>query len=327
MHAVYVADGVAHGQHFTARRWAEERGDHLREWSTLGGLRATCRARFGPVAHQQWPDAQRHGSYRPTPLRRQLRSDGRIIADSTVHGCAAAAGLVMALTRGGRPSIAGLRGSLRACPCVAGCGTSDTNADSHSGAGSGSNSGSSSSMAAGRMANICTIGGYGGSTVGYGGLGSGPIDGSMASAADGDALEGAFDGFSCKAGESGVMRGATAATRMQRVSSQFRALIRGGRPSTVGRRGSLRACPCVAGCGSSTMHTVRALNGLAAGVRALRAAVAGGRCRVYAVSCAVWVAMPRLYCVRPAHASYLLEMESSAGSPLLFFSGTSSRSF
>lgn len=204
---------------------------------------------------------------------------------------------------------------------------SDTDADGHSGAGCDSHSGSSSSMVARRMANICTISGYGGSTVGCGGLGSGPIDDSIASAADGDAVEGAADGFSREAGESGVMRGATAATRMQRVSSQFRALIRGGRPSTVGRCGSLRACPCVAGCGSSTMHTVRALNGLAAGVRALRAAVAGGRCRVFAVLCAVWVAMPRLYCVRPARASYLLEMESRAGSPLLFFSGTSSRTF
>ena len=63
------------------------------------------------------------------------------------------------------------------------------------------------------------------------------------------------------------------------------------------------------------MHMVRALNGLAAGVRALRAAVAGGRCRVFAVSCAVWVAMPRLYCVRPARASYLPEMAGDAVSP------------
>jgi hypothetical protein len=59
------------------------------------------------------------------------------------------------------------------------------------------------------------------------------------------------------------------------------------------------------------MHTVRALNGLAIGVRALRAAVAGGRCRVYAVSCAVWVVMPRLY-------RYFPEME--VASPLLYFS-------
>ena len=52
---------------------------------------------------------------------------------------------------------------------------SDTDADGHSGAGSDSHSGSSSSMVARRMANICTISGYGGSTVGCGGLGSGPI--------------------------------------------------------------------------------------------------------------------------------------------------------
>ena len=45
----------------------------------------------------QWPDAQRQGSYRPTPLRRRLCSGGGIHADSTVHGCAAATGLVTAL--------------------------------------------------------------------------------------------------------------------------------------------------------------------------------------------------------------------------------------
>lgn len=162
---------------------------------------------------------------------------------------------------------------------------SDSIADRHSGADSDRHSGSSSSMAADRMANICTVRWLRRQHDWMWRLGSGPIDYSIASAADGDVVEGAADEFSREAGESGVICGATAATRMQRVSAQFRALIRGGRPSTVGRRGALRACLCVAGCGCSTLHTGRALNGLAAGVRALRAAVAGGRCRVCAMPC------------------------------------------
>jgi hypothetical protein len=53
-----------------------------------------------------------------------------------------------------------------------------------------------------------------------------------------------------------------------------RAPVRGGRPSMADRRGPRRACPCVAGCGSSTMRTARALHGLAAGARSPSAAVA-----------------------------------------------------
>lgn len=46
----------------------------------IGALWEGCGQRavhdLGTSRNQQWPDAQRQGSYRPTPLRRQLCSDG-----------------------------------------------------------------------------------------------------------------------------------------------------------------------------------------------------------------------------------------------------------
>jgi hypothetical protein len=53
-----------------------------------------------------------------------------------------------------------------------------------------------------------------------------------------------------------------------------RALARGGRPSMADRRGFLRACPYVAGCGSSTTCAARALHGSAARARSPGATVA-----------------------------------------------------
>lgn len=80
---------------------------------------------------QQWPDAQRQGSYRPTPLRRRFCSGGGIHADSTVHGCAAAAGLVMALelhaaqcTRARACNASGSTAYSRLCYERHGCGRS-----------------------------------------------------------------------------------------------------------------------------------------------------------------------------------------------------------
>jgi hypothetical protein len=181
-----MADGTAAGQHFTAR-WAEERGDRLRDWSTLGGLRTTCRARFGHVAQsamarraaarQLSPDAAQTSivlgwliSCRQYSAR--LRSvnrfgDGVGASRSTVHACRRMqchwldGHQSASLIRGGRPSTVGRRGALRACPCVAGCGSSTTH-------------------------NMCSIRWLRRQHGWMWRLGSGPIDDCIASAADGD---------------------------------------------------------------------------------------------------------------------------------------------
>jgi hypothetical protein len=56
--------------------------------------------------------------------------------------------------------------------------------------------------------------------------------------------------------------------------------VRGGQPSMADRRGLGRACPCVAGCGSSTTGTAWALHGSAARARSTgtRGGGVGGMC-------------------------------------------------
>ena len=63
--------------------------------------------------------------------------------------------------------------------------------------------------------------------------------------------------------------------------------VRGGQPSMADRRGLGRACPCVAGCGSSTTGTAWALHGSAARARSTGTAVAASAvCAVRRARCA-----------------------------------------
>jgi hypothetical protein len=69
---------------------------------------------------------------------------------------------------------------------------------------------------------------------------------------------------------------AVQATRRQRSLTDWPRYgwrVRGGRPSMADHRGPRRACPCVAGCGTSTTCVARALHGLAARVRSSGATV------------------------------------------------------
>ena len=74
-----------------------------------------------------------------------------------------------------------------------------------------------------------------------------------------------------------------------------RALARGGRPSMADRRGPRRACPCVAGCGTSTTCVARALHGLAARARSSGATVVA--CAACAARRTMRVATRRSRCV------------------------------
>jgi hypothetical protein len=104
---------------------------------------------------------------------------------------------------------------------------------------------------------------------------------------------------------------AVQATRRQRSLTDWPRYgwrVRGGRPSMADRRGPRRACPCVAGCGSSTTCAARALHGLAARARSSGAAVVA--CAACAARRTMRVATRRcvlsVYCLRVCTRLYAL---------------------